>query len=275
MIDPALVAVFMVGLLGGVHCAGMCGGIVGALGMNAAGSHKSAASLRDRGASGGYRVFALQPAGAPASTLAATASAAPRLLAYNAGRIATYALAGALAGALGSAAWLLDDLLPVQRAAFGLTSLALVAMGLYLLGVRQIAHAFEAVGARLWPRVRPLAGRLLTGSGLPRAFAAGGVWGLVPCGMVYGVLLSALASGSAGAGASLMLAFGLGTLPNLMLMGLSGGVIRRWLGRRPVRVAAGALVLAFGVLGLARAAGVEHLAFLDSLCFTPAAHDVR
>ena len=68
-----------------------------------------------------------------------------------------------------------------------------------------------------------------------------------------------------------MLAFGLGTLPNLLAMGLLGARLQGWTRRRGVRLGAGLLVLAFGVLGLVRAGNGLSLGWLDAVCITPPA----
>jgi hypothetical protein len=104
-----------------------------------------------------------------------------------------------------------------------------------------------------------------------KMLALGALWGWLPCGMVYSVLLTAMLAGSAGAGASVMLAFGLGTLPMLLALGVAGVRLREQLQRRAVRLAGGVLVLAFGVLGLTRAWRGVSLGWLDALCLTGAA----
>ena len=236
MTDVTLLSVFLVGLLGGLHCAGMCGGIVAVMGAGAS---------RPAG-----RTIPIRPAHA--------APAWPVLLGYNAGRIASYVAAGTLAGALGSSAALVRTVLPVQQVAFVAANLVLIAMGLYLTGVLRSVAVLEVAGRGLWRALQPLAARALAARDFPRALAAGLVWGWVPCGMVYGVLVAALVSGSALQGAELALAFGLGTLPNLLALGWSAAAARRWLGHRALRVAAGVLVVAFGVAGLARIDPLAH-----------------
>jgi sulfite exporter TauE/SafE len=250
MAEVTLLSVFLVGLLGGVHCAGMCGGIVSVMGATA---------VRPR------RAQAL--ASIPVLT-ARPAPALPMLLAYNAGRILSYAVAGTLAGALGSTALMVRHLLPVQQIAFVLANLLLVAMGLYLTGTLRSVAVLESAGQRLWGALRPLASRLLAADRLRTAFAAGLVWGWVPCGMVYGVLIAALVSGSATEGAALMLAFGLGTLPNLLALGWSAHAASRLLAHRAPRIAAGVLVIAFGIAGLLRIDPMAHLHRVVDACIS-------
>jgi uncharacterized protein len=226
--EATLIAVFLAGLLGGGHCAAMCGGIVTAL-----------------------------SAGAPA-----------RLglhLAYNTGRIASYTAAGAIAGGAG-ALILIKDLLPLQIALYVFANLMLVLLGLYLAGVSSLITQLEPLGRRLWRLISPLTRKLIPADTAPRALAAGGLWGWLPCGLTYSVLTIALVSGSGLRGASLMLAFGLGTLPNLLAAGMVLGRFRRFLAARWLRVTSGALVLGFGLLGLARASQVEEQLRRGILC---------
>lgn len=214
-------AVFLIGLLGGTHCIGMCGGIVGAL--------------------------SAQGGGGPAW---------PLHLAYNFGRISGYTAAGAAVGALGSAGFLLNDLLPVQMAFYVLANCMLVALGLYLTGMTRALAFAERAGQRLWRRLQPLTARFLPARTPLRAFPLGLLWGFLPCGMVYSVLATALVTGSGARGAGLMLAFGLGTLPNLLAAGL---LLRRFQSitrNRRVRLAIGVLVAGFGVFGLVNAASL-------------------
>ncbi len=275
--DPTLYAVFLTGLLGGVHCAGMCGGIVGAismLGERAAPdpvARPVAAPLRFVPAGAGFGDGAAAPALAPALAPAGTvvrggARRLGALLPYNAGRLVTYTSLGAAAGAVGSFGWLLGEALPVQQAAFAATNVLLVAMGLYVAGWKRLGHAIEAVGAIAWRRVRPLATASLGRPGPVAAAAAGALWGLVPCGMVYAVLAGALLSGSAANGAALMLAFGLGTLPNLLALGLSGRFLARFCRAPRVRLVAGAGIAGFGLLGLARLDAAANVPILEELC---------
>jgi sulfite exporter TauE/SafE len=94
------------------------------------------------------------------------------------------------------------------------------------------------------------------------------IWGLVPCGLVYGMLPIALFSGSAAAGAAIMLAFGLGTLPNLVAAGFVASRARPWLASRRVRCAAAALLIAFAAAGLLRALSGSLVHGQGAFCLT-------
>jgi uncharacterized protein len=214
MSDVDLISAFIVGLLGGVHCAGMCGGIVGALSFG----------LPDSG-----RRWSI-------------------LIAYNAGRISSYTVAGALMGALG---FYFSGLLPVQTAQRLLLTLAglfLVLMGLYLAGWWNALSRVERFGGLLWRRIEPLGRGLLPVRSVHQGFALGLLWGWLPCGLVYSALVWTVAAGGALEGASLMFAFGLGTLPNLLLMGVAAAQIQRWVRNPAIRAIAGALVILFGLM---------------------------
>jgi sulfite exporter TauE/SafE len=238
---PALVSLFVVGLLGSVHCAGMCGGIVGAL---------SVAPVAVR----------VAPPVRPALA---------NVLAYNLGRIASYMLAGAMAGGIGQGAGALARLPALQAAAYWMANLMLAMLGLYLMDAWRGLAALEQGGQLLWRHVAPLLRRLQPFDGPGRMLAAGVLWGWLPCGMVYSVLVTAMLSGSALTGALAMLAFGLGTLPMLLGLGLAGARLRASLRLRRVRLACGALVLGFGLAGLARAAGGLPHSWVQAICVAP------
>jgi sulfite exporter TauE/SafE len=125
----------------------------------------------------------------------------------------------------------------------------------------------ESLGAPLWRRLQPLASRVTAGSGTARAYAAGLVWGWLPCGLVYAALLAASFAGSAARGAVAMAAFGAGTLPFLLAAGLAAARLGPLLRRRGVRLAAGSGLLAFGAWGLAHAEGIADGIRRGLLCF--------
>lgn len=219
MPESTYLSLFLIGLLGGTHCVGMCGGIVGALSL------------------GQCVRLSLHAA-------------------YNAGRIASYAAAGAIAGAVGGAGLALSAQLPVRIAFFVAANLMLVALGLYLMGVTRALAPIERLGQRLWRHLQPLSRRFLPVRTVAQAFPLGLVWGWLPCGLVYSALVTALTSGSAMRGAGLMLAFGLGTLPNLLLAGFFAARLNAYAAKPVVRLVAGTLILAFGLWGLYQAIGL-------------------
>ena len=126
----------------------------------------------------------------------------------------------------------------------------------------------ESLGAWLWRRIQPYSARFLPADTPAKAFALGTLWGWLPCGLVYSLLATALLSGGAGGGALVMLAFGLGTLPNLLLAGLAFKRLREFTSNRRLRLAAGVLVAGFGVAGLARAANLGEHIRRGLLCLT-------
>jgi hypothetical protein len=221
-------AMLAAGLASGVHCAGMCGGIVVAFNGNS--------------------IFPVK-----------IVSNWEKNFLFNAGRISTYAAAGAVAGALGGAAYAAGAI-PVQEVLFIAVNILLVLIGLQLAGLGGPLARLEALGAPLWRRVQPIAARLLPARSLPRAYAAGLAWGWLPCGLVYSALAAAALSGSASRGAVAMLAFGIGTLPYLLAAGWIGARLRAW------RRAAAGVLLAFGVLGLASAGGLAEGVRRGLLC---------
>ena len=265
-----LLPVFLVGLAGSIHCVGMCGGIVGAISASAGGP---AALPRNVIPIQSAARFAGGPGAAFFPRPAAAARAIPRVLAYNAGRIGSYMLAGALAGGLANGAQSLASLAGLQLGFYWLANLMLVALGLYLMNAWRGLAVLEQGGRVLWQRAQPIIApmmKTLVPADQPhKSFALGALWGWLPCGMVYSALATAMLSGSTAGGAAVMLAFGLGTLPMLTCLGLLGARVQRAMQRRHVRIACGLLVLAFGMLGLARAAGGLTPAWMDSLCLTP------
>lgn len=217
-----LLAAFVIGLLGGVHCAGMCGGIAAALSLG---------TVRPPGPLSGRAPWAI-------------------LLAYNLGRISSYALAGAAAGTAGWFATRMTDVHQGQLVLQAVAGVFMVALGLYLAGWWQGLAGVERAGGVVWRRLEPLGRRIMPVRGPRQALALGLVWGWLPCGLVYSVLIWSISSGGPVRGAALMAAFGLGTLPNLLLMGVMAAKLGAVLRRRSVRVAAGVLVAGFGVLML-------------------------
>lgn len=215
--ELTLPAAFLVGLLGGVHCAGMCSGIVGAL------TGSLAPAIRESKSS-----FLLA------------------LFAYNSGRIASYTVAGLLLGLLGQqvsafgvlATW------PVGRI---LAGVFMILFGLYLAGWWQVLRVLEKAGSRVWKHIEPFGRRFIPVQGAAQACMLGAIWGWLPCGMVYAVLAMALASSSVLYGGLIMLCFGLGTLPLMVAMGYTFGALTRILQAPAMRAVAGVTVILFGL----------------------------
>lgn len=225
-------SVFLIGLLGGAHCIGMCGGIVGALSAGAQGAE----------------------------------AAWKRNLAYNGGRIASYALVGLFVGAAGSATMLFNQVLPVQIALYVLANLLLIAMGAYLMGFTRTLAWVERAGQILWRRIQPLGRKFMPVRSWRQALPVGFMWGFLPCGMTYSVLSLALVSGSAVRGSALMLAFGAGTLPNLLLAGILLARYRDFVRGKWFRIVSGLLVIGFGILGLIRAPDLGGALWAGAIC---------
>ncbi|MBL8453992.1 MAG: sulfite exporter TauE/SafE family protein, partial [Zoogloea sp.] len=148
---------------------------------------------------------------------------------------------------------LFNDILPIQLGLYVAANLMLIALGLYLTGFTRALSGVEQLGHRLWARIQPLTRRFLPARTVAQALPLGLLWGFLPCGLVYSVLATALVTGAAERGAMLMLAFGLGTLPNLLLAGLLLKRLKDVVRNRAVRTGSGLVVLAFGVYGLVTA----------------------
>ena len=233
-----LLSVFLMALLGGMHCAAMCGGIA----IAAEQKHpRDVAIVIHRSTRHWWTALCVM----------------------HAGRITTYMVLGAVMGAVGATVWR-QDYLPLQRWLYASGSAMLVLTGVWLLRGRAmrsdwIERLASLAAVHVVQRARAMTERLpmrlrdkQRAAPLLRRYGMGLAWGLVPCGMVYGALALALLAGNAVSGALVMGAFGLGTLPNLLVIsGLSGYL--RQLSRKPsVRVVSGLVVIGFGVLGVAR-----------------------
>ncbi len=212
----ALAAGFAVGIVGSVHCVGMCGGIAGALAMSVTAQRRE------------------------------SATELARHLLYGLGRVSSYALAGTVAGAFGLAAAAV--LGPAGTSLLrALAAALIVALGLYLGGWWSGLAAIERAGAVLWRRIAPVTRVFRPGGSLRGAFVLGILWGWLPCGLVYSALALAATSGDAAGGAALMIGFGIGTLPAVLGAGLAAARIGAFLRASASRRIAGTLVVALGV----------------------------
>lgn len=214
MNETALIGTaLLLGLAGNVHCLGMCGGIMAALGLR---SDKPSLAL---------------------------------IGAYNLGRIASYAIiGGVLGGVLASAQAQWPALAPALRITAGIL---LIAMGIYLAGWANWLSPLEQLGQQLWKRLpHPSLARVRNGQYL-QAIGTGMLWGWLPCGLVYSTLAWASIQGNAWQSAVLMAAFGVGTLPAMLASGVFAAQLRHYLQHRGLRAVTGILVIVFGAWTLA------------------------
>lgn len=206
---------FLIGLLGSTHCLGMCGGISASLSMALP-------------VGSGFRV-----------------RQTTMLLAFNAGRIASYALIAALIALLSTTAvnqW--AELGPILRTLAGVLLIIMgLSMGQWWQGIRYI----ERVGAPVWQRLSPLTRRFLPVQGPGQALALGMLWGWLPCGLIYSTLGWAALQPSVGSAALTMVSFGLGTLPSMLATGFAASQIQTLRGQSWFRKAAGGLLILFGL----------------------------
>jgi sulfite exporter TauE/SafE len=216
-----LATAFLVGLLGGAHCLGMCGGIAATLTL-----------------------------GLPKEKRLSWRAMLPYQLAYNSARIVSYSLAGMLMGGFGFMLEETSTLRHTQSLLLLLAGVLMVLMGLYIGGWWNLLNHLERAGGRIWQGLQPLARRLLPVRTPAQAFSAGLIWGWLPCGLVYSTLIWSMSAGGPLQGALLMAAFGLGTLPNLLSMGLALGSLSRWFRKPRIKQTAGALVVLMGLITL-------------------------
>lgn len=212
---PVLVAALVTGVLGSAHCFGMCGGISGLFAVNA-----SVLSLRAQ---------------------------VPKAIMYNLGRVVSYAIAGGVVALLGKTT---VDLIPKLAAPIRLASgVLIILVGLQLAFGWRILAPLESAGARLWHRIAPTARGLVPVETSAQALGLGILWGWLPCGLVYSVLLLAATTANVLAGALVMLAFGLGTMPAMLATGLSASKLAQFMSGK--RMGAGLLIVVLGLATIA------------------------
>jgi len=219
----ALLTVFLVGLLGSGHCFGMCGGIAAGLGTLPVQDSTKAGSTQPRASSA---------------------------ILFNIGRILSYALLGMLS------AWLLSsagEMLSVPKWSMILrfvTALMIFLIGIQFLFNWQVLGFIERAGSHVWNHILPLATRAASLPGGGGRLLLGLCWGFLPCGLVYSVVLTASAAGSPFSGALVMLAFGVGTLPSMIGMGLAAPALAAMLNDRWTRRLMGAALIFLAVLSV-------------------------
>lgn len=207
-----LASALLTGLVGSGHCAVMCGGI--------------ATGFPAMAPRAGWR-YVIEP---------------------NLGRLLGYAIAGAVAGGLGHA---IVDIaaLPELRLALRIaTGVVLLAVGIRLWRGTASTSPYSKLGNGVWRALKPLQRRLLPASTSARRLVLGALWGWLPCGLSTTVLAAAWLQASAAGGAMTMAALGLGTLPVMLPLTLSGQQLGRRLLRGRLRGAVGVLIAAAGAL---------------------------
>jgi uncharacterized protein len=189
----ALAAATLLALAGAGHCLGMCGGI--SLGL-------SMAVQEDRRR--GRRLWLWQGL-------------------FALGRVSTYTLLGALAGGMGQ--WLIQRLPGAGPVAWMLSALLMLMLALMLVGKDIGLGRLERLGLLVWRRIQPLTTPLVPIRHAGQALLLGGLWGFLPCGLLYTALALSVSSGNAGHGALIMLVFGLVTVPPVAVGGVATGLL--------------------------------------------------
>jgi sulfite exporter TauE/SafE len=213
---------FFIGILGAGHCLGMCGGITSML-------------------------TSALPAQASKQRIAL-------VFCYNFGRIASYAVLGAIVGFSGSLA-AKNVGVPIA----GLRTIAaifLILLGLHMGQWLTWLHHIEGIGKKLWQLISPLSKKVIPVDNAAKALGLGALWGWLPCGLVYSVLTWSLASGSALSGALIMASFGLGTLPALLTMSFGILSLKKLLTHRLFRKSMAISIIVYGIYSLLVASGI-------------------
>lgn len=212
----SLISVLVIGLLSSLHCLGMCGGIMGALSL----------SLPEKQRQNRLQLGLF-------------------VLMYNVGRILSYMISGALVATFGMELLQLSGL--EQGSIHGILrifgAIFMILIGLYLAGWLPQLIRLEKIGQPVWRILQPWAQNLVPIRSPWRALLYGLVWGWLPCGLVYVILLMTLSAGSALDGALMMGAFGLGTLPSMLTAGVMLGWLRRLAAIRGLHQMAGIMLI--------------------------------
>ena len=209
--EAALLAGFLAGLFGSTHCLGMCGGIVGLL-------------------------HAQLPKGG--TWLA---------VGFHVGRITSYLIIALIATGIGMLpANMLPDGAPlIMRIALGVM---LVMMAVYIALPGRFRDLAGQLASPLTRRLMPVFARFLPVKSLDNALGLGLLWGLLPCGLLYSVVAAAVLMADPIATTSMVLAFGVGTIPLLLGTGLATMKFRSAINRRGLRWTAALLLALTGLL---------------------------
>ncbi len=213
-----LVALLM-GLFSSLHCLGMCGSIIGSLTLSLRREIREQKSLL-----------------------------MPFVFSYNVGRVTSYSLGGLLAG-------LAQHVLSMplgeghgHRILQIVSALIMAGAGLHIAGWFPRFAYIEKAGGVIWKRIEPYGRRLIPVETLPKAFVFGMIWGWLPCGLVYTALALAATTGDVVRSTFTMLAFGVGTLPAVMGVGIMTSLMVRLSSMKKFRQAAGITLIALALL---------------------------
>lgn len=189
---------FAMGLFSSMHCIGMCGSIIGTLTLSLS------PDIRNN-----------------------KARLLPFVFNYNLGRVTSYTIAGGLAGIVGVLMIMPFGELHGHRILQLLSALIMMSAGLYIAGWFPRFAYIEKIGTRFWKKIEPFGRKLIPVKTYTQAYLFGMVWGWLPCGLVYTALAVAATAGDVSKSALTMLAFGFGTLPAVMGVGIMTSVLTR------------------------------------------------
>jgi len=230
--ELSIAGAFFTGLFGSVHCVAMCGGIICSLSLASNNSEPAVAAVNG----------SVEQASRPQQRVWRFT------ILYHIGRILSYMLAGFIVSGLGVLGYQSMDYSNAVIAGQMIASFFMLALGLYISQIWQGLLYFEKVGSIFWRLIAPVAKKLLPINRSDKALYAGVIWGWLPCGMVYSVLVWSFSSGNVFTGTAMMLAFGLGTLPMLLTISFfSSTQLKKLLNARPIRWLSGGIIISFSV----------------------------
>jgi sulfite exporter TauE/SafE len=255
--------IFLTGVFLSLHCVGMCGGFVAMVSVSP-GLSAAAPSTAPNAVPNMASKFATSLQNPSWRRIVL-----PQQLIFNAGRIASYTTLGAAAGALGSLSSLLSRTGKVQASLMIAAGLLMIATGLALAGLMLHWSPFKSGAAQPQAWLAHGFSRVMRLPKPVRALPLGALLGFLPCGLIYAMLGKAASSGSAIYGAFVMLAFGLGTVPALLLVAFFADLFSLSLRERLVR-ASGVLLSLLGAITLYRG-----ILWLMNPAKTQIIHDLR
>ena len=212
-------AAFAMGLFSSLHCIGMCGSIIGTLTL----------SLKPEIRNNKKKLF-------------------PYVLNYNIGRISSYTLAGFLVGFIQAIVLFPFGLDNGHRVLQVISASIMIGAGLYLAGWFPRFAYIEKAGAKLWKHIEPFGRKLIPVTTHSQAYLFGMVWGWLPCGLVYAALALAATTGDVYRAGFTMLAFGLGTLPAVLGVGIMTNILTKLAHMQRFKQAIGLLLITIALM---------------------------